>query len=249
MKPGELAPAQVVGVETVALTQALKPVTLLAEVTLIRQRPGRTFPGELIARATGAPGAVKLPSAPAGFYAIEIKGAGWKAWTPSAISGGAPVLVMEPLYSWQAANATDADLSGFPDVPPAPLTLDRPLQVGSESAIAALGRVAAEARSATRRKVGAITDRTIEDRGLPPGARVLIISNAPVWTAPLYAAIRRFQSNGGTIVVLDAVSMTRKATRSGDAISIDGQVHADVEALQPIWTVSGSAAALARRKP
>lgn len=247
VKPNELAPAQVVGVETVALTQSLKPLTLLAEVTLIRQRPGRAFPGEVVARAKGAPGAVKLPPAAAGFYAIEIRGGGWKAWTPNAIPGGAPVLVMEPLYSWQAANPADADLSGFPDVPPAPLALDRPLPAGSETQLAALGHVSADARAATRRKVGAITDQAIEDRGVPPRTKVLIISNAPVWTAPLYSAIKRFQARGGTVVVLDAISMTRKAVRSGAAITIVGRERADVDALDPIWTVSGAATAFARR--
>lgn len=247
VKPNELSPAQVVGVETVALTPSLKPQTLLAEVTLIRQRPGRTFPGEVIARAKGAPGAIKLPPAAAGFYAVEIKGGGWKAWAPNAIPGGAPTLVMEPLYTWQAANPTDADLSGFPDVPPAPLTLDRPLQAGSEMDLATLGRISADARAATHRKVGAITDMAIEDRGVPARTKVLIIGNAPVWTAPLYAAIKRFRAGGGTVVVLDAISMTRKAVRSGDAITITGQEHADVQALNPIWTVSGSATAFARR--
>ena len=216
-------------------------------MTLIRQRPGRAFPGEVIARAKGAPGAAKLPPAPAGFYVIEIRGGGWKSWTPNAIPGGAPVLVMQPLYSWQATNPTDADLSGFPDVPPAPLGLDRPLPAGSETAFAALGHVSADARAATRRKVGAITDQAIEDRGVPPRTKVLIISNAPVWTAPLYAAIKRFQARGGTVVVLDAVSMTRKAVRSGEAITIVGQQRADVEALDPIWTVSGAVTAFARR--
>jgi hypothetical protein len=247
VKPNQLEPAQVVGVETVALTPSLKPITLLADVTLIRMQPGRGFPGAVVARAKGAPGAVKLPAAPAGFYAIEIKGGGWHAWAPNAIPGGAPVLVMEPLYSWQAANPTDANLSGFPDVPPAPLTLDRPLPAGSEDNLAALGRISAEARGATHRTVGAITDMAIEDRGIPARTKVLIISNAPVWTTPLYAAIKSFQARGGTVVVLDAISMTRKAVRSGDAITIVGQRHADVQALQPIWTVSGSGAAFARR--
>ncbi|MGI9188052.1 MAG: hypothetical protein ACR2J9_11155 [Gaiellales bacterium] len=247
VKPNELAPAQVVGVETVALTQSLKPETLLAEVTLVRHHPGRSFPGEVIARAKGAPGAAKLPSAPAGFYAIQIKGGGWQAWAPNAIPGGAPVLVMEPLYSWQAANPADADLSGFPDVPPAPLALDRPLPAGSETQFALLGRISAEAHAATRRKVGAITDMAIEDRGVPARTKVLIIGNAPVWTEPLYAAIKRFRARGGTVVVLDAISMTRKATRTGEAITIDGQEHADVQALDPIWTVSGAATAFARR--
>jgi hypothetical protein len=154
---------------------------------------------------------------------------------------------MEPLYSWQAANPTDADLSGFPDVPPAPLALDRPLPTGSAADLAALGRVSADARAATRRKVGAITDMAIEEGGVPARTKVLIIGNAPVWTESLYTAIKRFQARGGTIVVLDAVSMTRKAIRTGEAITIIGQEHADVQALDPIWTVSGAATVFARR--
>ena len=113
--------------------------------------------------------------------------------------------------------------------------------------LAALGRVSADARAATRRKVGAITDMAIEEGGVPARTKVLIIGNAPVWTESLYTAIKRFQARGGTIVVLDAVSMTRKAIRTGEAITIIGQEHADVQALDPIWTVSGAATVFARR--
>ena len=246
VKPGELAPAEVVGVETVALTQALKPVTLLADVTLIQHRAGRAFPGDVVARAKGAPGAVELPPSEAGLYNVAITGGRWAGWAPQAVPGGASVLVMEPLYSWQAANPTDADLSGFPDVPPEPLALDRPLAAGQETALAALGHVVAEARAATRRPVGAITDRQIESSGVPRRTRVLIISRAPVWTPGLYAALQRFRARGGTLAILDAQSLSRKARRSGDAITIDGQTPADVAALSPIWTVSGTATAFAR---
>ncbi|MGI9117728.1 MAG: hypothetical protein ACR2JV_08875 [Gaiellales bacterium] len=248
VRPNELAPAQVVGVETVALTPSLSPVTLLADVALTRHRPGHAFPGELVARAKGAPGAVKLPPVGAGFYAVQIVGGGWKAWAPNAVAGGARVLVMEPLYSWQATNPADADLSGFPDMPPAPLALDRPLPDGSESAYAALGHIAAQARTATRRTVGAITDMAIEDHGVPARTKVLIISGAPVWTPAEYAAILRFHKRGGTVVVLDAISMSRRATRVQDAIRIEGQQAADVQALDPIWTVSGAETAFARRR-
>ena len=246
VRPGELAPAEVVSVETVALTQALEPVTLLADVTLIQHRAGREFPGAVVARAKGAPGAVELPPSAAGLYTVAITGGGWTAWAPLAVPGGAPVLVMEPLYSLQAANPTDADASGFPDVPPDALALDRPLAPGQESALAALGHVAADARAATRRTVGAITDRRIEDAGVPRRTRVLIIANAPVWTPGLYAALRRFHARGGLIAILDATSLSRRAMRSGDAITIDGQAPADVAALDPIWTVSGTVTAFAR---
>ena len=104
----------------------------------------------------------------------------------------------------------------------------------------------AEARSATRRRVGAITDMAIEDRGVPASTRVLIIARAPVWTEGLYRALRRFHARGGSVVVLDAISMSRKASRSGGAIAIDGQQSADVEALDPIWTISGAVTAFPR---
>ena len=177
-----------------------------------------------------------------------ITGADWTAWAPQAVPGGAPVLVLEPLYTWQAANPTDADLSGFPDVPPDPLTLDRPLAPGQETDLAALGHVVAEARAATGRTVGAITDRAIEDRGVPRDTRVLIIARAPVWTPGLYDALRRFRARGGTIAILDALSLSREARRSGNAITIVGQATADVQALDPIWTISGTATAFARTR-
>jgi len=49
------------------------------------------------------------------------------------------------------------------------------------------------------------------------------------------------------VVVLDAISMTRKAVRSGEAITLIGKERANVDALDPIWTVSGAATAFARR--
>ncbi|MFM7694473.1 MAG: hypothetical protein ACKO7U_09280, partial [Actinomycetota bacterium] len=151
VEPGELELARVVGVRTVALTPSLQPVTLLSDVELVRHRPGDSFPGTAVARAQGAPGAVRLPRATAGFYAVEITGGGWRGWAPEAVPGRAPVLVMSPLYSWQAANAADADLSGFPDVPPEPLALDRPLGEDVEPGLAGVGRVAAALAAGTDR--------------------------------------------------------------------------------------------------
>ena len=243
VEPGELAPATVVGVETVALTQALEPVTLFASVTLTAHRVGTTFPGPVVARAKGAPGDVKLPPATGGLYAVEIASGPWSAWAPRPVAAGSPVLVLEPLYSWQAQNPTDASLSGFPDVPPDPLVLDRPLAPGQERLIGDLGRVVAAAAAATRRRVGAITDMAVEDKGVPAGAKVLVISHAPVWTPGLLAALRRFHAAGGTIAILDSSSLTQRAQRSGGAITLDGRVRAPLAGLAPIWTVSGTATA------
>jgi len=239
VKPNELAPAQVVGVETVALTPTLQPVTLLADVTLVRHRPRTNFPGDVVARAKGAPGAATLPPATPGFYAIQIAGGGWEAWAPEARAGRARVLVMEPLYSWQAANPTDADRSGFPDVPPAPLALDRPFAPGIETALAKLGRTVAATRRSGVQTVGAITDQRIEARGVPRSARVLIITDAPVWTADLLVRLRAFVARGGRVVILDSVSLTRKATLSGNALTIVGPEAANTSGLNPSSSLSG----------
>lgn len=238
VKPNELAPAQVVGVETVALTPALQPVTLLADVTLVRHHPGRSFPGEIVARAKGAPGAAALPPAAPGFYAIQITGGGWQAWAPEARPGRVNVLVMEPLYSLQAANPGDADLSGFPDVSPAPLALDRPFATGIETAIATIARTVAATHRSGVRKVGAITDRAIEARGLPRSARVLVIADAPVWTPGLLSRLRAFVAGGGRVVILDDTSLTRKATLSGNALTMVGDEPANTSVLQPLTSLS-----------
>lgn len=247
VKPDELAPAQVVGVETVALTPTLQPVTLLADITLVRYHPGSRFPGEVVARAKGAPGTATLPPATPGFYAVQIAGGGWQAWAPEARSGRATVLVMEPLYSWQAANTSDANLSGFPDVPPAPLALDRAFTPGIQTKIATLGRTVAATRRSGVRTVGAITDQAIEARGLPRSSRVLIISDAPVWTPGLLARLRTFVARGGQVVILDVVSLTRKATLSGNALTMIGQEPANIAVLQPLSSLA--ALQLARAKP
>ncbi|PHX80763.1 MAG: hypothetical protein CK540_06120 [Thermoleophilia bacterium] len=238
VEPNSLAPAQVVDVETVALTPSLQPVTLLADVTLVRHQPGVDFPGDIVARAKGAPGAATLPPPTPGFYAIQISGGGWQAWAPEARAGRARVLVMEPLYSWQASNPSDADLSGFPDVPPAPLTLDRPFAAGIDTELAALGRTVAATQRSGVRTVGAITDQTIESRGLPRSARILVIANAPVWTAGLMVRLRRFVARGGQVVILDSTSLTRLATISQNALTLVGEEAANTTALQPLAALS-----------
>jgi hypothetical protein len=246
VEPGELEPARVVGVRTVALTPSLQPVTLLSDVELVRYRPAASFPGTAVARAQGAPGAVRLPPAQPGFYAIEIAGGGWQGWAPEAVPGRAPVLVMSPLYSWQAANTADADLSGFPDVPPAPLALDRPLGEGAEAGLAEIGRVAAVLAAGTDRRVGAITDARIEARGVPRGTRLVAIAGAPVWTPGLIAALARYQRRGGLVLVLDDTSLQRRAERTGDAITLEPGTASAIERLAPLRTIRAADAALTR---
>jgi hypothetical protein len=245
VEPGELEPARVVGVRTVALTPALQPVTLLGDVELVRHRPGAAFPGTAVARAQGAPGAVRLPRAGAGFYAVEITGGGWRGWAPEAVPGRAPVLVMAPTYSWQAANPADADLSGFPDVPPQPLALDRPYGDGIEAGLAGIGGVVTAVATGTERRVGSIADAAIERRGVPRGTRLVVIADAPVWTPGLLRALERFRSRGGLVLALDDASLVRRAERAGDAITLDAGSAPVADRLEPLRTIGAAQAALA----
>ncbi len=220
VEPGQLAPARVVGVRTVALTPRLQPITLLSDVALVRHRPDAAFPGSTVARAQGAPGAVRLPRAIAGFYAVEISGNGWQGWAPESVAGRAPVLVMTPMYSWQAENPADADLSGFPAVPPDPLSLSRPFPNTVTNKLAAHGRTVTAVRTGLDRNVGAITDANIERRGVPTGTRLLVIADAPVWTEGLLKSLRRYQNRGGQILIIGSTSLTQEARRSGSAITL-----------------------------
>ena len=245
VEPGELEPARVVGVRTVALTPSLQPVTLLGDVELIRHRPGAAFPGTTVARAQGAPGAVRLPRAGAGLYAVEIAGGGWRGWAPEAVPGRAPVLIMVPIYSWQATNPTDGDLSGFPDVPPQPLALDRPFGDGIAAALAGLGSIASTVAAGTDARVGAITDGAIERRGVPRGTRLVAIADAPVWTPGLLRALKRFRARGGLVLVLDDASLVRRATRAGNAITLEVGSDPTADRLDPLRTIGAAADALA----
>lgn len=244
VEPGQLAPARVVGVRTVQLTPRLEPLTLLADVELIRHRPDAAFPGSTVARAKGAPGAVRLPRARAGFYAVEIAGNGWQGWAPEAVPGRAPAAILVPLYTWQAANPADADLSGFPDVPPAPLDLDRPLPLEATNAMASLGRTVVGLRRGLGTGVGAVTDAAVERGGVPRGVRVLAVAGATVWTPGLRARLAAFQRRGGTLLVLGDEAFTRAATRSGNGITLGRRTGPALDALDPVRTVEEARVAL-----
>ena len=244
VEPSQLAPARVVAVETVQLTPTLEPITLLGDIELIRHRPTRVFPGAETARSKGAPSAVALPRANAGLYAIEATGGGWSGWAPEAVPGRAPVLLLTPLYSWQATNPTDADLSGFPDVPPGPLTLNRPLTVAFKQQLAALARTGAQVSSGLGRRVGAITDLAIEDQGVPRGTRVLVIYASPIWTKGLVTELQAFTRRGGTILLIDDKSLTQEATRMPNAILLGDRTPPQTDALRVVRTISEAKAAL-----
>jgi hypothetical protein len=86
--------------------------------------------------------------------------------------------------------------------------------------------------------VGAITDQSIEARGLPRSARVLIIADAPIWTPGLLERLRTFAARGGSVVILDSTSLTRKATLSGNALTLVAREAANTSALNPSSSLS-----------
>lgn len=244
VEPGRLAPAQVVAVETLALTPDLVPTTLAATVRLQRHRAGAIFPGPAIARADGAPGDVALPAAPGGFYAIRATAQDWVAWAPEAVPGDERVLLMVPLYSWQAANPTDGDGDGFPDVPPQPLGLDRTFDDAIRDEIAGLARIEARTANGLRSSLGAITDRAIENRGVPRGTRLVVIADAPVWTSGLVERLRRFGARGGRVLILDQRSLRRAAARNGDAIVLGPARRPNFQGIRTIATTARARAFL-----
>ncbi len=247
VEPGQLAPAQVVAVETLALRPDLVPTTLAASVRVQRHRAGAVFPGPAIARADGAPGDVALPPAPdGGLYAIRATARDWVAWAPEAVAGDEGVLLMVPLSSWQATNPTDGDGDGFPDVPPQPLGLDRPFDDAIRDEIADLARVDARLRTGLRSSIGAITDRALEGRGVPRGTRLVVIARAPVWTPTLIERLRRFSARGGRVLILDRRSLRRAAARTGDAIVLGPARRPN---LTGVRTVDGLARARAYLNP
>jgi len=216
--PGQLAPAQVVAVETIALTPDLTPRTLAADVRLQRHAPGGVFPGPAIARADGAPGDVRLPAAEAGLFAVQAVAQDWTAWAPEAVPGRSRVLLLAPLYSWQATNPTDGDGDGFPDVPPQPLGLERPFDDRIVEPLSRLARTRETTQRQLRVGLGSITDRSIEDDGVPANTQLLVIARAPVWTPGLMRELRRFSQRGGRVLILDERSLRRSAERTADAI-------------------------------
>ena len=243
---GQLAPARVVGVETVALQPSLQPVTLLSDVQLVRHEPGMSFPGRVVGQAKGAPGAVALPRPKPGLYAVTIAGGGWQGWAPEGVAGQARTLMLLPLYSWQAVNPADADLSGFPDLPPQPLALNRPFDPSITTPLAALARAAAAVHAGLGGRVGAVSDQFIEDHGVPAAARIVVISRASVWTDGLFQRLRAFVARGGQVLLLDDASLQQRAIRSASAITLDRHVAPPIAQLAPLRAISD---ATARPKP
>jgi len=204
-------------VRGIELTADLRVLTPAPQATLARFRLTDGFPGSLRQQTPGPPATLRLPApARAGLYALSATAGPFTAWAPQAAPGRAPVLVVVPTYSWQAANRYDGDLDGAPDVPPEPLRLGRPL---SRVAEAGLTTLTARLRPLAARHpgFGSITDAALETAGVPGTAQVIVLAGLVVWTPRLVSRLERFRAGGGRILLLDEGARTR-ARRVGSTL-------------------------------
>ncbi len=129
---------------------------------------------------------------------------------------------MLPTYSWQFDNPYDEASDGFPDIAPAAQGLDRPLGDGARIGLEELLRLAGPAMAAAGRS-GAITDRRIEEEGIPKATRLLLVPGMRVWSPGLRGRLRTFIAGGGRVSLI-ASPLDRRALRDGDAMTV-GRRH------------------------
>ena len=126
---------------------------------------------------------------------------------------------MLPTYSWQFDNPYDEASDGFPDIAPAAQGLDRPLGDGARIGLEELLRLAGPAMAAAGRS-GAITDRRIEEEGIPKATRLLLVPGMRVWSPGLRGRLRTFIAGGGRVSLI-ASPLDRRALRDGDAMTVE----------------------------
>jgi hypothetical protein len=191
---GDAATVRVQGVEVTADGSVLTPTS--GPLTYALDRIDADG-GATVARS-GVTSARQVPTAQhAGLY-VSIATVGGETGTGyDADPGVARTLLVVPSYTWQWANPYDARTDGFPDVPPAPLDLNRPLP---DAAADVHGLVTAAARPLKRHpRFGAMTDAELE-AGVPSQVHVLVVAGMQVWTVGVRQAIRQFARNGGRVV-------------------------------------------------
>jgi hypothetical protein len=157
------------------------------------------------------------PKAAGGYRIVVHTTTGVSATGFQAVAGQSRVLLMLPLYSWQAQNPYDAALDGFPDTPPGPLGLDRP--IGNLAALLGVLRSHTRRLVAAAPLVGAVTDAIVDTHGLPRTARIVIISDERVYTVRLVRQLAAFARRGGVIVVV-AAALSTPATRTAMQITL-----------------------------
>lgn len=224
VSPGAPGPASVVRVSTLELTPAFEAVTQLPGVTFQRLHIAHGLAGAATAGATPPSASVDgLLHPAAGLYAIRAtvnlpRGGTAVRDEPLAAPGSAATLAVLPTYTWQLRSAQDGNDDGFPDRPPEPISVLRPLGSGATKRLA--DWIAILGPWATHSGTGSITDEQIERSGVPGSTKTLVLAGERVWTPAFVAALNRFARSGGR-VVLRASSLTRKATLKGTDLMVD----------------------------
>ena len=220
-----LAPAVVVRVRTIEIDGLGHVLSDAPTVRVeLRQLP-KTRRGVGRPTASGPPATVAIPKpSQPGLYAAVAYGAGDVAWSPVEARGRAATLIVVPTYTWQWHNDYDAAGDGFPDVAPSPQSLTRPLGAAGRADLQALLTTTAPL-GPERSLRGAISDKRIEDLGIPRTARVLVLADEEVWTPGLVARLASFRRRHGRIIIVNS-PLDRLATRAGDTISVSPGLHA-----------------------
>jgi hypothetical protein len=219
--PGATAPATPVRVQTIEIDGHGGVHAVAAATVRVEYRRVRTgLPGVRRAQGSGPPDSVDVhaPSLP-GLYAMVAYGSGATAWSHAEVADGARRVLVVPTYTWQWRNTYDAGLDGFPDAPPAALSLDRPLGDAGRRELDQLLRDAAPFARSTR-PWGAVTDERLESAGVPSRARELVIVGERVWTPGLLDRLRVFLRHRGRIVLI-ASPLDRRALLDAGAITVD----------------------------
>lgn len=218
-EPGETGDAAPVRVRSLEITPSRRVRTFDPQVRVGQQLLTETLPGVQVGVSTGPP-ATAVPRAPerAGLYGLRVSGDRTTTWGWQPVAGRAVTLVVLPTYTWQYGNAYDAALDGFPDVPPDPQGLDRPIGDGGRIGLAEVLRLAGPAMTAAGRS-GAITDQRIEEEGVPAATRLLLVPALRVWTPGLRDRLRTFVRGGGRVALIGA-PFDRRGLRDGRAIAV-----------------------------
>jgi hypothetical protein len=210
--PGGLAPAAVVGVDTVSI----KPKDEVLEAY-----PGPTADEHQLVGSTQPWPAVE-PQAP-GVQAFHAAAGGYDAWAPIAV-GGPDTLVVVPTYSWALRNTYDGNGDGYPDVRSGTASLAWPWDPATKGRLERLGRVLEPVLRPGA--YGAITDAQLDSDGVPAGTKRLVLAHVRAWTDGLADRLRAFQDGGGELVLRKSL-LDRHVARDGDAIrELDDQVLA-----------------------
>jgi hypothetical protein len=220
---GSIAPAGIVRVRTVDLRPDGRVLTTAPTASLVRRRLVNRFPGAFERRVAGPPATLRLPRPGlAGLYVLTASAGGSSVLGYQAVPGGAQTVAVVPTYTWQVANDYDGDGDGFPDAPPQPLLLNRPLDAGAQ-----LRRLARDLRPllAAHASYGAQTDESFQAHGAPRGTRILVLVDAEAWTPAMAARVRAFAARGGLVVLLHSPLASRVA-RVGEALVAHGVTQA-----------------------